>query len=149
MQQVLAVARQVAPTEAAVLLRGESGTGKGVLAREIHANSLRIAKPFVVVHCPSLSAELLERELFGHVRGAFTGAVQSTEGKVSAAKGGTLFLDEIGDLPLALQPKLLRFLQEKTFERVGEASSANLDDTAAMLGIDPSTLYRKRRKLGL
>ena len=127
MQQVLNVAKQVAPSEAAVLLRGESGTGKGVLAREIHADSLRSAKPFVVVHCPSLSAELLESELFGHVRGAFTGAVQSTEGKVAAAEGGTLFLDEIGDLPLALQPKLLRFLQEKTYERVGEVRTRTGD----------------------
>src|SRR6266545_850314 len=108
---VLDVAFRVAPTDAAVLVRGESGTGKGVLARAIHARSRRADRPFVTVHCPSLSAELLESELFGHARGAFTGAVESTEGKVAAAEGGTLFLDEIGDLPLALQPKLLRFLQ--------------------------------------
>jgi two-component system, NtrC family, response regulator AlgB len=127
MQQVLAVAQQVAPTEASVLLRGESGTGKGVLARAIHAQSRRNTGPFTVVHCPSLSAELLESELFGHVRGAFTGAVSSTEGKVATAEGGTLFLDEIGDLPLALQPKLLRFLQEKTFERVGETRTRSGD----------------------
>ena len=103
------VAYRVAPTDAAVLLRGESGTGKGVLARAIHARSKRAARPFVTVHCPSLSAELLESELFGHARGAFTGAVAATEGKVAAAEGGTAFLDEIGDLPLALQPKLLEF----------------------------------------
>ncbi|MGQ0634026.1 MAG: sigma-54-dependent transcriptional regulator [Planctomycetaceae bacterium] len=121
MQQALALAFRAAPSDAAVLLRGESGTGKGVLARAIHARSSRAAAPFVTVYCPSLSAELLESELFGHVRGAFTGAVQDTLGKVAAAEGGTLFLDEIGDLPLALQPKLLRLLQDKQYERVGEA----------------------------
>src|SRR5262245_60477189 len=104
----LAVAFRVAPTDAAILLRGESGTGKGVLARAIHARSKRAGRPFVTVHCPSLSAELLESDLFGHVRGAFTGAVRDTTGKVAAADGGTLFLDELGDLPLSLQPKLLR-----------------------------------------
>jgi NtrC-family two-component system response regulator AlgB len=102
------------------LLRGESGTGKGVLARAIHARSPRAARAFVTVSCPSLSAELLESDLFGHVKGAFTGAVVDKEGKVAAAEGGTLFLDEIGDLPPSLQPKLLRFLQERTYERVGE-----------------------------
>ncbi|MFO0809544.1 MAG: sigma-54 dependent transcriptional regulator [Gemmataceae bacterium] len=115
------VAFRVALTEATVLIRGESGTGKGVLARAIHARSKRAGGPFVTVHCPSLSGELLESELFGHARGAFTGAVEATEGKVAAAEGGTLFLDEVGDLPPALQPKLLRFLQEKVYERVGEA----------------------------
>jgi NtrC-family two-component system response regulator AlgB len=122
-RDVLDVAFQVAPTDAPVLLRGESGTGKGVLARTIHGRSKRADKPFVVVHCPSLSSELLESELFGHARGAFTGAVEATDGKVVAAEGGTLFLDEIGDLPTALQPKLLRFLQEKAFERVGETKT--------------------------
>jgi len=127
MQQVLALAFRAAPTDATILLRGESGTGKGVLARAIHARSGRSAAPFVTVHCPSLSSELLESELFGHVRGAFTGAVQDTVGKVSAAEGGTLLLDEIGDLPLALQPKLLRLLQEKRYERVGESSTRVCD----------------------
>jgi NtrC-family two-component system response regulator AlgB len=120
MQQALALAFRAAPTEASILLRGESGTGKGVLARAIHARSHRASAPFVTVHCPSLSAELLESELFGHVRGAFTGAVKDTEGKVAAANDGTLFLDEIGDLPLTLQPKLLRLLQDRQYERVGE-----------------------------
>ncbi|MBL8797774.1 MAG: sigma-54-dependent Fis family transcriptional regulator [Planctomycetia bacterium] len=120
MQQALAVAFRVAPTDATLLLRGESGTGKGVLARAVHVRSPRAAAPFVTVHCPSLSAELLESELFGHKKGAFTGAIQDTVGKVAAAEGGTLFLDEIGDLPLALQPKLLRLLQEKRYERVGD-----------------------------
>jgi NtrC-family two-component system response regulator AlgB len=123
----LDVALQVAGTEATVLLRGESGTGKGVLARAIHERSPRRAGPFVTVHCPSLSAELLESELFGHARGAFTGAVQDTQGKVSAASGGTLFLDEIGDLPPPLQPKMLRLLQDRSYERVGEARTRTAD----------------------
>jgi NtrC-family two-component system response regulator AlgB len=110
----------VAPTEATVLLRGESGVGKGVLARAIHARSRRAGRSFVTVHCPSLSAELLESDLFGHVKGAFTGAVQDKAGKVDAADGGTLFLDEVGDLPAALQPKLLRLVQDREYERVGE-----------------------------
>src|SRR5260370_34201727 len=104
--------------DAAVLPLGESGTGKGVLARAIHARSTRSGGPFVTVHCPSLSAELLESELFGHVRRAFTGAVQDTLGKVAVAEGGTLLLDEIGDLPLPLQPKIVRLLQVNRYERV-------------------------------
>jgi NtrC-family two-component system response regulator AlgB len=124
---VLEQGRRVAGTEAVVLIRGESGTGKGVLARAIHAWSRRARAPFVTVSCPSLSSELLESELFGHARGAFTGAIADTEGKVAAAEGGTLFLDEIGDLPLGLQPKLLRFLQERRYERVGEARSRSAD----------------------
>ena len=127
MQQCLDIAFRAAATEATILLRGESGTGKGVLARAIHARSSRAAAPFVTVHCPSLSTELLETELFGHVRGAFTGAVQDAVGKVSAAEGGTLFLDEIGDLPLTLQPKLLRLLQERRYERVGEPVTRSSD----------------------
>jgi NtrC-family two-component system response regulator AlgB len=123
MRQALNVAFKTAATEATILLRGESGTGKGVLARAIHARSARAERPFVTIHCPSLSAELLESELFGHVQGAFTGAVRDTLGKVAVAEGGTLFLDEIGDLPLALQPKLLRLLQEKCYERVGETET--------------------------
>jgi NtrC-family two-component system response regulator AlgB len=127
MQQALDIAFKAAPSDATVLLRGESGTGKGIVARAIHARSARSASPFVMVYCPSLSAELLESELFGHVRGAFTGAVRDTVGKVAAAEGGTLFLDEIGDLPPALQPKLLRLLQEKRYERLGETQTRASD----------------------
>ena len=126
-QQVLDFALKAAPTEASVLLLGETGTGKGVFARTIHAHSRRSTAPFITVNCPSLSSELLESELFGHVRGAFTGAVQNTVGKVEAAEGGTLFLDEIGDLPTVLQPKLLRLLQEKRYERVGETRTRACD----------------------
>jgi two-component system, NtrC family, response regulator AlgB len=120
MREALDVAMKTASSDATILLRGESGTGKGVVARAIHARSSRSAGPFVTVNCPSLSAELLESELFGHVQGAFTGAVRDTLGKVSTAEGGTLFLDEIGDLPPPMQPKLLRLLQERCYERVGE-----------------------------
>jgi NtrC-family two-component system response regulator AlgB len=127
MQEVLEVAFKAAGSDATLLLRGESGTGKGVLARAIHARSPRSAAPFVTVHCPSLSAELLESQLFGHVRGAFTGAVQDTRGKVAAAEGGTLFLDEVGDLPPPLQAKLLRLLQERQYERVGETRTRASD----------------------
>jgi NtrC-family two-component system response regulator AlgB len=119
-RDVLDVAFKAAASDVSILLRGESGTGKGVLARAIHVRSNRSTAPFITVHCPSLSAELLESELFGHVRGAFTGAVHDTVGKITIAEGGTLFLDEIGDLPLELQPKLLRLLQDKQYERVGD-----------------------------
>jgi NtrC-family two-component system response regulator AlgB len=124
---ILEQARRVAASDAVVLIRGESGTGKGVLARRIHGWSRRSTGPFVTVSCPSLSSELLESEMFGHVRGAFTGAVRDASGKVAAATGGTLFLDEIADLPLALQPKLLRFLQGRQYERVGETRTQTAD----------------------
>ena len=127
LREMLDVAFKTAASEATILIRGESGTGKGVLARAIHARSQRAAGPFVTVHCPSLSSELLESELFGHVQGAFTGAIRDTVGKVSVAEGGTLFLDEIGDLPLGLQPKLLRLLQERCYERVGDTQTRASD----------------------
>jgi two-component system, NtrC family, response regulator AlgB len=126
-RRVLDVARRVAETDAAVLIRGENGTGKGVLAHALHAWSRRSDGPFVTVSCPSLSPDLLESDLFGHAKGAFTGAVRDAAGKVAAAEGGTLFLDEVGDLPPALQPKLLRFLQEKKYERVGETKTRSAD----------------------
>jgi NtrC-family two-component system response regulator AlgB len=153
-RQALDVAFKAAVSDVTILLRGESGTGKGVLARAIHARSPRTAGPFVTVHCPSLSAELLESELFGHVKGAFTGAVSDTVGKVAVAEGGTLLLDEVGDLPLALQPKLLRLLQEKRYERVGEtrtracdvrilaATNRDLEAAVAAGGFREDLLYR-------
>lgn len=120
MQRAIETARRAAGSNATILIAGESGTGKTLLARAIHQQSARRDRPFVTVSCPCLNRELLESELFGHVQGAFTGAVRDTWGKVSAAEGGTLFLDEIGELPAALQPKLLRLLQEREYERVGE-----------------------------
>jgi NtrC-family two-component system response regulator AlgB len=127
MHGVLETIDRAAPSNTPVLLRGENGTGKGVLARLLHARSLRRDGPFVVVHCPTLSEELLTSELFGHVRGAFTGAVRDQTGRVAAAEGGTLFLDEIGEIPPGLQAKLLRFLQDREFERVGENESRRAD----------------------
>ena len=120
-QKLFETANKAAASQATLLLLGESGTGKSVLARALHGNSPRRDNAFITVACPSLSKELLESELFGHVRGAFTGAVGETWGKVKAAEGGTLFLDEIGELPMEIQPKLLRLLQEREYERVGDA----------------------------
>ena len=120
LRDIMSSLERAAPTQASILLLGESGTGKSALARVAHEKSLLADKPFVTVSCPSLSKELLESELFGHVRGAFTGAVKDHWGKIKAADGGTLFLDEIGDLPLEIQPKLLRLLQEHEYERLGE-----------------------------
>jgi NtrC-family two-component system response regulator AlgB len=127
MQKAIALARQAADSDATLLVRGESGTGKGVLARAVHAWSRRASKPFAVVSCPTLSPQLLESELFGHARGAFTGAVRENPGRIAGSDGGTLFLDEIGDLPLALQPKLLRFVQDREYERVGESRTRHAD----------------------
>jgi two-component system, NtrC family, response regulator AlgB len=127
MQRALNLARQVAASEATVLLLGESGTGKTVLARAIHSWSPRAARPMGIVSCPSFSSELLESELFGHVKGAFTGAVRDNPGRLAACEGGTLLLDEIGDLPLPLQPKLLRLLQDKEYERVGDTETRRAD----------------------
>jgi NtrC-family two-component system response regulator AlgB len=124
---VLDTIARAAPSDAAVLLRGESGTGKGVLARVLHAQSRRRGNPFVVVSCPTLSAELLASELFGHTRGAFTGALRDRAGRVELAEGGTLFLDEIAEIPPQVQAQLLRFIQEKEFERVGESRTRRAD----------------------
>jgi len=127
MQQAYDVLFRAAATQASILILGESGTGKSMIARAIHQRSHLSDKPFVTIHCPSLSKELLESELFGHVKGAFTGAVKDKWGKVHAANGGTLFLDEIGELPLDIQPKLLRLLQEREYERVGETKTRQAD----------------------
>jgi transcriptional regulator with GAF, ATPase, and Fis domain len=127
LRQVLGLARKVAASPSAVLIRGESGTGKGLLARAIHETSPRAGKPFVKVHCAALAPGLLESELFGHVKGAFTGAVKDKVGRFELANGGTLFLDEIGDISLDVQTKLLRVLQEKTFERVGSSDPLQVD----------------------
>jgi len=127
MQRSINVARQAADTDATILLRGESGTGKTVLARAIHAWSRRSVKPIGIVSCPSFSLELLESELFGHVKGSFTGAVRDAPGRIAACQGGTLFLDEIGDLPLSIQPKLLRFIQEREYERIGDPATRRAD----------------------
>jgi two-component system, NtrC family, response regulator AlgB len=126
-RSVLETLSRAAGSEAPVLLRGESGTGKGVLARGLHAQSPRAGGPFVVVNCPTLSGDLLASELFGHARGAFTGAVRDQPGRVEAAERGTLFLDEIAEIAPPLQAKLLRFLQDHEFERVGEIRTRRAD----------------------
>jgi sigma-54 specific flagellar transcriptional regulator A len=133
MQQVRFLIEQVACTEANVLILGESGTGKEVVARNIHNLSDRSKGPFVPVNCGAIPAELLESELFGHEKGAFTGAISTRKGRFEMAEGGTLFLDEIGDMPQPMQVKLLRVLQERTFERVGGSKSikANVRIVAA------------------
>ncbi len=120
MRTAIDILFRAAPSQAAMLLLGESGTGKSIFARAVHDRSDYREGPFVTVSCPSLSKELLESELFGHIKGSFTGAVRDTWGKVAAAESGTLFLDEIGELPLDIQPKLLRLLQERQYERLGE-----------------------------
>ncbi len=127
MIRALRLVESLQHSDVTVLLTGESGVGKGVIAQALHANSLRRTGPFVAVNCAALPEALLESELFGHVRGAFTGAVRDRVGRFELAAGGTLFLDEIGDLPLHLQAKLLRVCQERTFERVGDSRSIGAD----------------------
>ncbi|ALE88993.1 MULTISPECIES: sigma-54 dependent transcriptional regulator [Pseudomonas] len=126
-QHVRQMMQQVADTDASVLILGESGTGKEVVARNLHYHSKRRDAPFVPVNCGAIPAELLESELFGHEKGAFTGAITSRAGRFELANGGTLFLDEIGDMPLPMQVKLLRVLQERTFERVGSNKTQSAD----------------------
>jgi transcriptional regulator with GAF, ATPase, and Fis domain len=127
MRELQRLLARVAATDATVLLRGESGTGKEVAARALHRGSPRAGKPFVAVNCATLSETLLQSELFGHERGAFTGAVERKIGRIEAAQGGTLFLDEVGEIPPALQARLLRVLQEREFERVGATRPIKAD----------------------
>ena len=127
MQQVYELIEKVAPTPSSVLITGESGTGKELVAKAIHFNSPRADKPFITVNCAALAENLLESELFGHEKGAFTGAVAMRKGRFELADSGTLFLDEIGEIPLALQAKLLRAIQEKRFERVGGSKTLSVD----------------------
>jgi NtrC-family two-component system response regulator AlgB len=127
MRQLFDMLAKAAAHDVPVLLRGENGTGKSVLARRLHQLSERRERPFVVVNCPTLSEELLASELFGHAKGAFTGAVRDQAGRVEAAEGGTLFLDEVAELSPALQAKLLRFVQDHEFERIGESQTRHAD----------------------
>lgn len=127
MQAIFKLISKVGPSNAGVLITGESGTGKELIAKAIHHHSPRAGKPFVTVNCAAIPENLLESEMFGHVRGAFTGAVSTKIGLVEMAHAGTLFLDEVGEIPLSLQPKLLRFLQEKEFRRVGDTEDKKID----------------------
>ena len=126
-RRVRKMIEQVAPTEATVLVLGESGTGKEVVARNIHYHSKRRSKPFIPINCGAIPSELLESELFGHEKGSFTGAIGARQGRFELAQGGTIFLDEIGDMPLSMQVKLLRVIQERSFERVGSNKSIKSD----------------------
>jgi len=122
MRELFALLARIAPLDSSVLIQGETGTGKELVARALHDGSSRASKPFVVVDCAALPDNLLDAELFGHAKGAFTGAVGAREGSIEAAEGGTVFLDEIGELPMSMQPKLLRVLESRTVRRVGETS---------------------------
>ena len=127
MMDIFALIAKIAPSNATVLLQGESGTGKGLLARAIHHRSLRAQAPFVTITCSAIPETLLETELFGHERGAFTDARSEKRGQLELAHTGTIFMDEIGDLPMSLQAKLLRFLEDKTFRRVGGTQDLVMD----------------------
>src|SRR3954468_14187043 len=127
LESVLAEVERVAPTDSTVLILGETGTGKELIARAVHNISSRCGRPFVKLNCAAIPFDLLESELFGHEKGAFTGAVTQKIGRFEMGDTGTLFLDEIGDLPLALQPKLLRVLQEREFERLGSGRTHHIN----------------------
>ena len=143
---VLDQINMVAPVDSAVLIQGETGTGKEVIAQAIHDASPRRQKRFVAVNCAAIPAALLESELFGYERGAFTGAVTQTIGRFQTADGGTLFLDEVGDLPLELQPKLLRVLQERQVERLGNGRAVRVDvRIIAATNQDPWKMVQERK----
>src|SRR6202171_5008236 len=127
LETVLEQVEQVAPTDSTVLIQGETGTGKELIARAIHNLSTRCGRPFIKLNCAAIPFDLLESELFGHERGAFTGAIAQKIGRFELADKGTLFLDEVGDIPPALQPKLLRVLQEQEFERLGSTRTHQVD----------------------
>ena len=127
LESVLEQVEQVAPTDSTVLIQGETGTGKELVARAIHNLSMRCGRPFVKLNCAAIPFDLLESELFGHERGAFTGAIAQKIGRFELADKGTLLLDEVGDIPPALQPKLLRVLQEQEFERLGSTRTHRVD----------------------
>ena len=137
MRAIYDLVRKAASTSASVLLRGESGTGKELIARAIHVNSERSSGPFVKLDCTTIPATLMENELFGHEKGAFTGADARSTGRCEAADGGTLLIDEIGELPLPLQAKLLRFVQDREFERVGGNSTQHIAPTIRLISLPP------------
>jgi formate hydrogenlyase transcriptional activator len=146
LRQVLDAVRLVAPADTAVMIHGETGTGKEVIARAIHEQSRRSRAPYIKINCAAIPPALLESELFGHERGAFTGAWTQTTGRFQMADQGTLFLDEIGDLPLELQPKLLRILQNQEFERLGSARTIRVDvRIVTATNCDLAQLVRERK----
>ena len=146
LRPVMDTLRLVAPADTTVLIHGETGTGKELIARAIHEQSQRRHAPYVKVNCAAIPAGLLESELFGHERGAFTGAVMQTTGRFQMADRGTLFLDEVGDLPLELQPKLLRVLQEQEFERLGSRQTIRINvRVVAATNLDLLEMVRERR----
>ena len=145
MQDVFRMIRRVGPSDVPVLIAGESGTGKELVARAIHRQSERKGEPFIAINCGAIPETLLESELFGYEKGAFTGATQQRKGRIESAQRGTLFLDEIGDIPLALQVKLLRFLQDHTIQRLGAKETMAIDARIlAATNVDLQKAHRRR-----